>query len=143
MSRRWASEPCRSPASRIGAKRKTWRNARIGAAPGGRPKARAGKILRRQGELRFGENDFLAALTAVTESASSIHDAASACLANARLDDPGLAKAAAGAASQACHQAALASLAAAGPTHAFALKFRLFAAGRWPLGIVRTRRAVF
>jgi hypothetical protein len=46
---------------------------------------------------------------------------------------------ASGAAAQACHQAALAIAAAAGPEHLFATKYRLFAAGRWPLGIVGDR----
>jgi hypothetical protein len=104
--------------------------------------SQAEKILHRQGESRFGENDFLAMLTVVTEESSSIHAAALVALARAGLKDEGLAKAAAGAASQACHQAALAHLAAAGSSHAFACKFRLFAAGRWPLGIVQTRAII-
>ena len=103
----------------------------------------AEKILHLRGEARFGADDFLAALTDVIERASSIHDAALAALARAGVDDPGLAKSATGAASQACHQAALALLAEAGPAHAFAFKFRLFAAGRWPLGIVQSRCFVF
>jgi hypothetical protein len=103
----------------------------------------AEKALRRRGARRFGEDDFLAALSQVTEAASSINNAATASLARAGLCDEGLAKAAAGAASQACHQAALALLADAGQSHAFALKFRLFSGGRWPLGIVRQRCFVF
>jgi hypothetical protein len=112
---------------------RAWWDAEIGAE----------KNLHRQGALHFGEDDFLAALTAVTEAASSIHDSAVAVLARAHLHDQGLAKAAAGAASQACHQAALAHLAGAGETHPFALKFRLFSGGRWPLGIVQERCFVF
>lgn len=103
----------------------------------------AGKDLHRRGAQRFGEDDFLAALSRVAEAAASIHDAAEAALARAGLRDEGLAKAAAGAASQACHQAALALLAGAGQSHAFALKFRLFSGGRWPLGIVQERCFVF
>jgi hypothetical protein len=105
--------------------------------------SQAEKILHIRGQSRFGENDFLAMLTVVTEESSAIHAAALAALARAGLEDPGLAKAAAGAASQACHQAALAILAEAGPAHAFACKFRLFTAGRWPLGIVQTSCFVF
>jgi hypothetical protein len=40
-------------------------------------------------------------------------------------------------------QAALARSAEAGPDHAFAQKFRLFAGGRWPLGVVGGRLFVF
>lgn len=104
---------------------------------------KAEKNLHRQGTRHFGKDDFLTALTAVTEAASSIHDAAVAVLARAHLRDQGLAKAAAGAASQACHQAALAYLASAGESHPFALKFHLFSGGRWPLGIVQERCFVF
>src|SRR6185437_4805443 len=59
--------------------------------------------------------------------------------ARAGIADPMLTRVASGAAAQACHQAALAIAAAAGPDHLFAIKFRLFAAGRWPLGIVGDR----
>ena len=59
------------------------------------------------------------------------------------LADPALARVAAGAAAQACHQAALALAVAAPPEHVFAVKYRLFAAGRWPLGIVGDRCFVF
>jgi hypothetical protein len=60
-------------------------------------------------------------------------------LSGAGIADPMLTRVASGAAAQACHQAALAIAAAAGPDHLFAMKFRLFAAGRWPLGIVGDR----
>lgn len=40
-----------------------------------------------------------------------------------------------GAAVQACHQAALVLAAGAEEDHPFALKFRLFEGGRWPIGI--------
>jgi hypothetical protein len=52
----------------------------------------------------------------------------------ASISDPGIAAAAAGAASQALHQYGLARLAGADDEHFFAAKFRLFLAGRWPLG---------
>jgi hypothetical protein len=43
--------------------------------------------------------------------------------------------AAVGAATQACHVAALVVLAAEEEDHSMALKFRLFEAGHWPLGV--------
>jgi hypothetical protein len=84
----------------------------------------------------IGEDALLAALTAVTDAAGdAVHGAAAVAAARAGTADPALIRVAAGAATQACYQNALA-LAAGEPSHAFAIKFRLFAAGRWPLGIV-------
>ncbi|MGB5949852.1 MAG: hypothetical protein WBG82_11075 [Parvibaculum sp.] len=57
-----------------------------------------------------------------------------ACL-RAGIDDEALANAAAGAAIQAAHGAALSLIAASGETHPFRYKFSLFAHGRWPIGI--------
>jgi hypothetical protein len=59
--------------------------------------------------------------------------AAIACT-KAFVSDPTISTAAAGAASQALHQYGLARLAGADDEHFFAAKFRLFLAGRWPLG---------
>ena len=79
---------------------------------------------------RMTEDDFLLAMTNVTAKASDmVHGAA--------------AVAAAGAATQACYQAALVLAADAGEDHAFAIKFRLFEAGRWPLGIVGNTLGIF
>jgi len=79
----------------------------------------------------------LSAITRVTDSASDVVlGAASTALARAGIADAALARVAAGAATQACYQAALALAANAGPRHAFAIKFRLFEAGRWPLGLL-------
>lgn len=50
--------------------------------------------------------------------------------------DEALINAAVGAATQACHQAALVLAAGADDDHPFAHKFRLFEAGRWPIGVV-------
>ena len=50
--------------------------------------------------------------------------------------DIALIKSAAGAATQACHQVALARITAAAD-HPFEVKFRLYEGGRWPLAIVR------
>jgi len=94
------------------------------------------QALQRQGAARFGLQPLLAALTALAEIATGLQTCASAALAAAGLDDPALAKVAAGAAAQACHQRGLALLAGSESGHAFTVKFELFAAGRWPLGIV-------
>lgn len=95
------------------------------------------ELLRRAGE-RLGETKMLEALSSVTQAA---HDAtigaAAMAAARSRSSDPGLIRAAAGAATQACYQGALVLLAGAGDEHAFAAKLRLFRAGRWVLGIVR------
>ena len=79
----------------------------------------------------------LPALTRVTEAASAVvHGAASIVLTRAGIADSYLARAAAGAATQGCYHAALALAAHAGDRHPFAVKFRLYEAGRWPLGIL-------
>lgn len=49
--------------------------------------------------------------------------------------DEALINAAVGAAIQACHQAALVLAAGEEDDHPFALKFQLFEAGRWPIGL--------
>lgn len=85
--------------------------------------------------------DALSGLSAAASEAS--FKAAGRALRRAGLDDEALARAAAGAATQAAYQAGLVLLADAGPGHAFALKFRLFESGRWPLGIVGTSFNVF
>ena len=104
---------------------------------------RAQAELQRRAAARFGAERMLAALTVVTEAAASLSGAASLAMSDAGIADPALTRVAAGAAAQACHQAALALAAAAGPGHLFAVKYRLFAAGRWPLGIVGDRFFVF
>jgi hypothetical protein len=94
-------------------------------------------------EARYRERELWTALTELTTDAGEIvHGKAAA--AAARMG--GAAKAsihvAAGAAAQAAYQLALARLAgdAASP---FESKFRLFAAGRWPLGVVGTTLILF
>lgn len=80
------------------------------------------------------------ALSQVVDAATStLQGAAAVAATRAGIANAGLIKSAAGAASQACHQAALALAANAGPDHAFAVKLRIFEAGRWPLGIVDGR----
>jgi hypothetical protein len=80
----------------------------------------------------------MTALTKVTDAATRIVlGAASVAAARQGIADPALARAAAGAATQAAYQAALALAGGAQSNHPFAVKYRLFAAGRWPLGVVK------
>jgi hypothetical protein len=89
---------------------------------------------------RLGHDALMAALSHVTQAAAdTVHGAAAIAAQRAEIADPALVRAATGAATQACYQAALALTAGAGQDHAFAVKHRLFAAGRWPLGLVEGR----
>ena len=101
------------------------------------------QTLHRQGAARFGLEPLLATLTDVTEAASVLRDRAAAALRRAGLDDEALAKVAGGAAAQACHQQALTLLTDGEAGRAFGAKHALFAAGRWPLGIVGGTGFVF
>jgi hypothetical protein len=86
---------------------------------------------------QIGEDELLVALTAVTSAASEVvHGAAAVAAARAGVADQALIRAAAGAATQGAYQAALVLAAGADDMHPFALKYRLFEAGHWPLGIV-------
>ncbi len=86
---------------------------------------------------QWGERSLMAALTRVTDEATRLTlGAASVAAARDGIADPALSRVAAGAATQAAYQAALARAAGAADSHPFAIKFRLFAAGRWPLGLV-------
>ncbi len=90
------------------------------------------------------EQALLASLTEVTETASAIvHGAAAIAAGRSGYADGGMTRAAAGAATQTCYLAALAALADSGPDHLFALRYSLFAAGRWPLGIVDGKLHIF
>lgn len=83
------------------------------------------------------EQHLMTALTRVTTTASAVvHGAAAVAAARMRCTDQALIRAAAGAATQASYQAALVLAAQADEDHPFSTKFRLFEAGRWPLGIV-------
>lgn len=91
-----------------------------------------------------GEHALLTALSRVTLEASDVVlGAASIAASRSLIADPALARVAAGAATQASYQAGLALAADAGDMHPFAIKFRLFAAGRWPLGLVGTTFHLF
>ncbi len=67
--------------------------------------------------------------------AEPIRAAAEAAVAMAGVDDEALALAAQGGATQACYQAALVLAAETEDEHPFAIKFRLFEAGRWPIAV--------
>jgi hypothetical protein len=83
------------------------------------------------------EETVMLALTHVTnQAAEAVLLAAEAAAARFGVDDEALIRAAAGAATQACYHAALVLAAEADEEHPFALKYRLYEAGRWPLGVV-------
>lgn len=69
--------------------------------------------------------------------------AAAVAATRAGIADPYLTRVAAGAASQAAYQAALADAAGESADHPFAAKYRLFAAGRWPLGLAGGKLCIF
>ena len=82
------------------------------------------------------ESEFNLALTRLTERASqSAALAAEEAIALSGVSDPELIRAAAGAAVQACHLRALVDLAGEDATHAFAYKFALIEASRWPITV--------
>ena len=91
-----------------------------------------------------GEHAIMSALTDVTLEATRITlGAASVAAARDDVADPALTRVAAGAATQACYQALLTEIAGIDEDHSFSAKFRLFAAGRWPLGLVGSSFYVF
>lgn len=86
---------------------------------------------------RWGEHPLMTALTRVTDAATQVTlAAATTAAARDGIADPGLTRVAAGAATQAAYQAALARISRADTAHPFQAKFRLFAAGHWLLGPV-------
>ena len=92
--------------------------------------------LQRRAEAEIGDRALYSALTNVTNTASdTVHGKAAVAAARGGVADEGLIRSAAGAAAMSCHQAALALVTRAGDNHPFAAKYRLFAAGRWPLAI--------
>ena len=60
-----------------------------------------------------------------------------------RIDDMAFVQAAAGAAVQSVHLAALVLMADAGEDHPFSVRFHLFEQGRWPLGIMGSSFNIF
>lgn len=86
---------------------------------------------------RNDEHDLMVALTHVSTRAGEVaHGLAAVSAARGGVADQALIKVAAGAAAQAAYQAALVLAAGEDSEHPFAVKFRLFEAGRLPLGIV-------
>lgn len=91
-----------------------------------------------------GEEPVLAQLTRTLEPITeTVHGSAAVEAARRGCGDPGMIRAAAGAAAEALYLAELARLAGEGDGHPFALKQALFAGGHWPLGIVGGRYHVF
>ncbi|MHA1567516.1 MAG: hypothetical protein ACTSX7_19570 [Alphaproteobacteria bacterium] len=92
----------------------------------------------------YGQDTLLAALTKITLAASDIvHGAAAIAAARGGTADERLSRVAAGAATQACYLAGLATAVASGNSHPFHAKYRLFAAGRWPLTIAGNQFHLF
>lgn len=101
------------------------------------------KTLLAQAEPRYPERVLWTALTELTaETGELVHG--KAATAAARMGKAAVASVhvAAGAASQAIYQLAVSKLADA-PAPLFESKFRLFAGGRWPLGVVGSTLFVF
>jgi hypothetical protein len=85
---------------------------------------------------RHGSDAVMQRLTHIMEgSAELFFGPAAISSTRAGVADSSLERSAAGAASQSLHQFALASLMNESGEHFFAIKFRLFLAGRWPLSI--------
>lgn len=95
------------------------------------------RALLKNAEVRWGERGLMAALTRVTDEATRLTLGAAAVAATRDgIADATLTRVAAGAATQAAYHAALVLAAGSSSDHAFTIKYRLFAAGRWPLGLV-------
>ncbi len=94
-------------------------------------------------EARYPERALWSSLTELTTEAGDLAHGKAATAA-ARMGEAAAASihVAAGAASQAVYQLALARLADQ-PASPFESKFRLYAAGRWPLGIMGSRLVLF
>lgn len=95
--------------------------------------------------LGFIEEDVLeVALTNITGKASEfITEAVEAASSRWGVDDEELLRAAIGQAVQCCYQAALVIAAGEEETHPFALKFRLYESGHWPLGVAGNTLNIF
>jgi hypothetical protein len=73
----------------------------------------------------------------------TLHGAAAVAATRSGVSDPGLIRAAAGAAGYAAYQYRLARAAGASSDHPFVQKYALFCGGRWPLGVYSDRFAIF
>ena len=101
------------------------------------------KELLARAEARHPERAFWTALTELTtEAGDLVHGKAATAAARMTGAAPASIHVAAGAASQAVYQLGVARM--AGETASlFESKFRLFAAGRWPLGVAGSRLVLF
>lgn len=100
------------------------------------------KELLARAEAQHPERAFWAALTELTtETGDLVHGKAATAAARMTGAAPASIHVAAGAASQAVYQLAVARM--AGVASLFESKFRLFAAGRWPLGVAGSRLVLF
>jgi hypothetical protein len=104
---------------------------------------RAARALREDAEKDLDEKELLAALSTVTDAAAALHGHAALAAARAGVADPALSRVAAGAAAMACHQMGLVLAAGLGEDHPLAIKYRLFAGGRWLLGVFGERCYLF
>ncbi|HYC13133.1 MAG TPA: hypothetical protein VEC75_02730, partial [Stellaceae bacterium] len=104
---------------------------------------RAALDLKRAGIAAFGEAPLFAALSAVAEASAALHGHAALAAARAGVADPALSRVAAGAAAMACHQMGLVLACGLGEDHPLAIKYRLFAGGRWLLGLIGGRCYLF
>jgi hypothetical protein len=95
-------------------------------------------------EAQFGKAPMLEALSGISEQVSDVvHGAAAVAAARGGIADPGLIRAAAGAATLACYQAAVGAAADLATDNPFIAKYRLFEAGHWPLCVRGTVFYVF
>ena len=101
------------------------------------------KELLAQAEARYPERALWTSLTELTtEAGDLVHGKAAAAVARMGHASPASIHVAAGAASQAVYQLAVARV-AGDSSSLFESKFRLFAAGRWPLGVEGSRLVLF
>ncbi len=101
------------------------------------------KSLLAEAEARHPDRPLWTSLTELTtEAGDLVHGKAATASARMGNAAPASIHVAAGAASQAVYQLAVARLAGK-QTSPFESKFRLFAAGRWPLGVVGSRLFLF
>ena len=90
------------------------------------------------------EEDLNLALTQVSATASDIvSKAVDAMAEEAGIEDQELIRAATGSALQSCHQAALVLAAGEEDAHPFALKYKLFEQGHWPIAITGSSFNIF
>ena len=103
----------------------------------------AAKVLHESASSLLGEVSLLGSLSAVTLAAAALQGPATHAHSRAGVEDPALGRVAAGAAALACHQMGLAIAADAAEDHPLAVKYRLFAGGRWLLGVMGDRCYLF